>query len=68
MTIIDIITLVILAYVFIGLIFGLWFIIKGAQRLDEGMQEAKWGMRLILLPASIGLWPVLIANFKKMNK
>lgn len=51
------------AYILIGLIVGLWFIFKGVQKVDEGMENAKLLMRLILLPGSIGLWPILLVKY-----
>ncbi|MEL6356350.1 MAG: hypothetical protein AAFQ37_05375 [Bacteroidota bacterium] len=50
-------------YLLIGLLFGLWFVFLGVQRLDSGMNGAKWTMRLLLLPGAIGLWPVLLRKF-----
>jgi len=47
-------------YLAIGIIFAVWFVSKGAARLDEAMQRASWGMRLLLLPGSVALWPNLL--------
>jgi len=30
------------AYLVISLLFGLWFIFKGIQKIDDGMKDVKW--------------------------
>jgi len=55
-------------YLLVGLLFGLWFAFRGAQKLDSGMQGAKWTMRLLLLPGAIGLWPVLLGKLFSSSK
>jgi hypothetical protein len=47
-------------YFGIGLVFGIWFIIAGAPKLDEGAKGTPWHFRLILLPGSILIWSVLL--------
>ena len=53
------------AYLAIGLLFGLWFVLKGVQKVDAGMNEAKWNLRLLILPGSIALWPVMLRKYLK---
>ena len=53
-------------YLGIGLIFGLAFIAKGAATIDKDMQDASIGLRLLLFPGSILLWPLL--SFKWIQK
>ena len=60
----EIFSAVFYGYLLIGFIYGLWFVFKGAQKLDDGMSGAKVGLCLLLLPGSIALWPLLI---KKMS-
>ncbi|GAB4413615.1 MAG: hypothetical protein OHK0039_20700 [Bacteroidia bacterium] len=50
------------AYLLLGLLFGLWFVWRGARRLDPGVADARPALRLILLPASALLWPVLLGK------
>ncbi len=58
--IIDIFLLLMGIYLVIGLIFGIYFIIYGAQKLDDGVSGSPWHFKLILLPGSILLWLVLL--------
>jgi len=48
------------AYLAIGLVFGLWFVFKGIDRLDADIHGSSWRARLMLLPGTVGLWPVLL--------
>ncbi|MDX2071243.1 MAG: hypothetical protein SFV55_22630 [Haliscomenobacter sp.] len=55
-------------YLALGLIFGLWFVFKGAEQIDENMHGASRATRLLLLPASIALWVVLLNKWLKQKK
>lgn len=48
------------AYWLVGLVFGIWFVFRGAYRLDANLQGTGWGLRLMLLPGAAALWPVLL--------
>jgi len=52
-------------YFFIGFLFGLYFIVKGVTRLDHDAKGTSFWFRLIILPGSIGLWPILLAKMIK---
>ncbi len=55
-------------YFGMGLLFGLWFVFRGVDKLDHNMHGASWRTRLLLLPASAGLWIVLLFKLLKTNK
>lgn len=55
----GIIALVLMVYAGVGLIFGLWFVAAGLERIDPGARGAAWGFRLIVLPGVAALWPLL---------
>lgn len=55
--------LIINAYFLIGLLFGLYFVLRGYRQLDPSAQTAGLIVRLMWLPAAIVLWPALL---KKM--
>lgn len=46
-------------YTLIGVLFAIWFVIAGVKKLDESAHGTPWHFRLILVPGSILLWPVL---------
>lgn len=56
------------AYLALGLIFGLWFVFKGAEQIDENMHGASWSTRLLLVPASAALWLLLLYKYLKQKR
>jgi hypothetical protein len=50
-------------YAGLGLLFALAFVTRGIERIDPGAVGATWGFRLIVLPASIALWPLLLQRW-----
>ncbi|GAA4885813.1 hypothetical protein GCM10023311_05780 [Flaviramulus aquimarinus] len=52
-------------YFIIGLLFALYFIIKGATKIDPLMQDTKKRVRFLLLPGVIVTWPFLIVKLFK---
>lgn len=49
----------VLAYFGLGLLFALPFVVFGVRRIDAGARHATVGFRLIIVPGSMALWPVL---------
>lgn len=47
-------------YLGLGLVFALWFALSGARRLDPTAASGSWGFRVLLLPGSVLLWPLLL--------
>jgi hypothetical protein len=52
-------------YLAAGFIFAIIFSWRGAGKIDEGVKNAGWGFRLIIIPGTMLLWPYL---FKKWIK
>lgn len=46
-------------YLACGLIFALPFVVLGVGRLDPHATHGSWGFRLLILPGTILLWPLL---------
>ena len=57
---------VLLTYALTGLVFGLCFVLRIAGLLDAHARGGTIGFRLMILPASVILWPLLlgISSFK----
>lgn len=55
-------------YLGIGLLFGLWFVFKGVDQVDEQMHGTTWRTRLLLLPGTAALWVVLLNKWLKTRK
>lgn len=57
-------TLVAIFYAYFGLgaVFGLYFVVQGAARIDADAHHLPLQLRLLLWPASAALWPVLLVK------
>jgi hypothetical protein len=51
------------AYVLCGLAVGIPFIAWGVARVDEAARGASLGFRLLILPGTIALWPLLATKW-----
>ncbi len=51
------------AYVFLGVVFGVPFVVRGVTRIDPVAREGTWGFRLIIFPGVVALWPILAARW-----
>ena len=65
MIIVDIILIIVVVYIFTGLLFAIPFIFKGVTKIDEGAHGSKWGFRIIIIPGTIVFWPVLLKKWMK---
>jgi hypothetical protein len=66
-------TITILIYLFqlylvIGLAFALVFVFGMVHQLDTGAKGTSIWFRLIIIPGSIALWPVLLLKWIKRSK
>ena len=55
-------------YLAAGIIFGCWFVTAGVARLDANARNAPFGFRILILPGTIALWPVLLAKSITMSR
>lgn len=55
-------------YVIHGLVFALLFLPRGIERLDPAVRESSWGFRLIVLPAVVALWPLLLHRWRRARR
>jgi len=47
-------------YVFAGLLFSSYFVVRGVRRIDPNAGQGSWGFRLLIFPGTVALWPVLL--------
>ena len=52
-------------YVAIGFVFMIPFIIRGANKIDEGAHGSSVGFRIIIIPGVIIFWPFLLQKWLK---
>lgn len=55
-------------YFLIGVPFGFAFVIKGCTVVEPAAAGSGTGFRLMILPASIGLWPYLALRWFRATK
>ena len=63
--VINIILAVLGMYFLIGILFGLYFLFKGATKIDPLMKDTKKKVRILLFPGIIATWPFLIKRLFK---
>ena len=51
------------AYVAAGFLFAVAFVTLGVSRVDPVAREGTLGFRLIVLPGTVALWPLLAARW-----
>ncbi len=59
----ELILLVVVSYLAVGLVFGLAFVAVGVTRLDPAARGTSASFRLLILPGSVALWPLLAAKW-----
>ena len=47
------------AYLAVGLVFAILFVVRWVGRVDPAAQEGTWGFRVLIVPGSMLLWPLL---------
>ncbi|HBY62213.1 MAG TPA: hypothetical protein DEH78_20525 [Solibacterales bacterium] len=52
-----------LAYAIAGVLFGVAFVARGAEKIDPAARGASLGFRLLILPGSAALWPLLLVRW-----
>ncbi len=52
-----------LAWLGLGLVFGIPFVLRGAGRIDPDAQQGSPGFRLLILPGVAVLWPLLLRRW-----
>ncbi len=59
----ELIVLAITAYGLIGLLFAIPFVIRGVQVIDPAAEGSPFGFRLLILPGTVVLWPLLASRW-----
>ena len=54
-------------YVLVGLLFALPFLLRGAGRIDPAAREGSRGFRLMILPGTVALWPILASKWRRAS-
>jgi hypothetical protein len=61
----EILLLVGFVYLLCGFVFALPFVFVGAGKIDSHAAHGSWGFRLLILPGTMFLWPLLARRWMK---
>lgn len=53
------------AYIMLGILFGIYFIVSGAPKIDSLMANSKKNVRYVLFPGIVCTWPFFIKKIFK---
>lgn len=65
MLVAEVVLLLALAYVLCGLAVGVPFVFRDVDRVDEAARGTSLGFRLVILPGTVALWPLVAAKWIK---
>ena len=63
MIVAEVTLLIALAYLLCGLAVGVPFVLRGVDRVDASAQGASLGFRLLILPGTVALWPLMVTKW-----
>ena len=52
-------------YLTLGLLFAVPFVLRGAQAVDPSASSGTWGFRVLILPGTVALWPLLALRWMR---
>jgi hypothetical protein len=64
----NIILIIATIYLCCGFVFAIPFVLKGANAIDEGAHDTTWGFKMIIIPATMVFWPLLLKKWIASNK
>ena len=65
--IIDILLGVMATYMVLGLVFSIYFYLKGAAKIDDGTKDAPWHFKVIIFPGVVLFWSILLLKLVRSN-
>ncbi len=64
-TIAKLLVSVLSIYAGAGLLFGLWFVLRGVNRVDPAARGSTRGWRVLILPGVTALWPLFVLRLAR---
>lgn len=61
----ELVLIAITGYIAAGFLFGLVFVTVGVTRIDPAARGTSMAFRLLILPGSVALWPVLATKWAR---
>jgi hypothetical protein len=65
MVVAEVILVIALVYLLCGLAVGVPFVLSGVDRVDEAARGAPLAFRLLILPGTVALWPLMVTKWIK---
>ncbi len=65
--IIDILLGVMATYMVLGLVFSIYFYLKGAAKIDDGTKDTPWHFKVIIFPGVVLFWSILLLKLVRSN-
>ena len=50
-------------YLACGLVFAIPFVLIGVQKIDPHAMHGSWGFRVLIVPGTMALWPLLLQRW-----
>jgi hypothetical protein len=63
--IVEIFLLLLAIYLFCGFMFAIPFVWLGVGKIDPHAAHGSWGFRILIIPGTMFLWPLLAARWIK---
>ena len=51
------------AYLAVGLVFAIPFVLFGVKKIDPHAAHGSWGFRLLIIPGTMAFWPLLLRRW-----
>jgi len=51
------------AYLACGFVFAVVFALVGVKKIDPHAEHGSWGFRILIVPGTLALWPVLLRRW-----
>jgi hypothetical protein len=52
-------------YLACGFVFAVPFVLLGVKKIDPHATRGSWGFRLLIIPGTMALWPLLLRRWVK---
>jgi hypothetical protein len=62
---VEVLLIIAAIYLVLGVLFVIPFLMKGLNKIDEGAHGSTIGFKIIIIPALIVFWPVLLSKWMK---
>lgn len=58
----------VMAYLALGLVFAIFFAVRGVRGCGEAARRGTWGFRVAIVPGAMLLWPLLLLRMLQRSR